>query len=80
LFWSTPSSGFVLFLSPAPTNAHVASFERLEPPDVIVPEQLPPVFALSAVFRTVAPPEPDRPGRALLLTVTFVSVSVPALW
>jgi hypothetical protein len=80
LFCSTPISGFVLFLSPAPAKAQVASFERLEPPDVIVPEQLPPVFALSAVFRTVVPPDPRRPGRALLLTVTFVRVSDPALW
>jgi len=57
LFASGPSSGFVLFRSPAPPRPHVASLARLCPPEVIVPPQSPGELLATIVLVSVAVPK-----------------------
>ena len=89
LFWSAPSSGLVLFMSPVPEKAQVASLLRLCPSDVIAPvatlQLLLPLFARSVFFSTGSFPAVTRRMPAplvaeLWLIVTFVRLRmIPAV-
>jgi hypothetical protein len=89
LFWSAPSKGFVLFMSPVPAKAQVASLLRLCPSDVIAPvatlQLLVPLLARSVFFSVGLFPAVVRRIPAplvaeLWLIVTFVRLRmIPAV-